>query len=83
MARLSIQELRVLKALATVGGGFTARYLSREAGAGYDRRQLAIARCNLIEPMFRRGLIDKIDREKPHVYVITNDGRRALEAEHG
>ena len=76
--QLGREERVVLLCLASCGGGFTAKHLSLEAGVRRERRHLAIARTNLIEPLFKRGLIDRIDAEKPAVYVITNDGRKAL-----
>lgn len=60
------------------GGGFSAGTLAREAGCGSSRSQMAVFRFYELLPLFAGGLIDKIDAEKPIVWVITDAGRATL-----
>lgn len=76
-------ERAALDYLSSCGGGFTAGHLARECGCGSSRSQMAIFRTWTIKSLYERGLIDRIDTETPHVYVITNDGRAAISKARG
>lgn len=72
-------EVATLRFLASQGGGFTAGTIARECGWGSSRSQMALFRTWTIKGLYETGFIEKIDAEKPAVYVITNKGRYAIE----
>lgn len=72
-------ELATLRFLAAQGGGFTSGTIARECGWGSSRSQMALFRTWTIKGLHESGFIEKIDAEKPAVYVITNEGRYAIE----
>ena len=72
-ARLALQFL------SQCGGGFTSGAIARNSGYGSSRSEMAVFRIGPLKRLFDDGLVDLIDAEKPHVYVITDAGRAALQ----
>ena len=71
-------ERLALEFLARYGGGFTAGTIARNSGHGQSRSQMAQFRAGTLNRLYLNELVEKIDAEKPAVYVITDLGRAAL-----
>ena len=76
--RLSAFQREVLVFLNGCGGGFTSAAIARSCGRARDRIQMAGFKSANIMPLYKAGLVDLIDRERPMVFVITNEGRAIL-----
>ncbi len=77
--RSDLHEAKVLRflALPDSAGYFTAGYLVREAGLGATRSLMATARINVIEPMAKKGWLDRMDAcaQHPAAYRLSIAGR--------
>lgn len=72
-------ELKALRFLAQYKSGwFTSGAIAVNCGDHRSRSQMAVFRHYVLLPLYKAGLIDKIDGEKPSAWSITDAGRAAL-----
>lgn len=72
------RDICALEFLSGFGGGFTAGTVARNCGYS-GRSNMAVFRLMVLQRLYKVGLLDFLDRNKPAIYVITDIGRAALE----